>query len=302
MTMILEIFWAVVAASTGFLRNAPDYEAPLETQLMMGSVVRVDSTKSYWCHVHSMEPGYDGWINDLQLSIKTESELEDYIAAPKFVCTAEYSHVYAEPSESAGRLCGTVLGELVRRHGGCEGDWLEVMLPDNRTGWMPRSDVAPFEQWAASREASEKNLVETAMQFVGATYMWGGNSVKYFDCSGLTRTVYYLNGLLLPRNASQQVKLGEQLPLDMDEWRPGDLLFFGTPATSTRPMRIGHVAMYIGGGKIIHASKVVRVNSLVKGTPDFYDRRVLAARRMITRAGESGGPGRLVDCSWYFKQ
>ena len=302
MKMILEMFWAVVAASTGFLRSAPDYESSLDSQLLMGTVACVDKTQGYWCHVNAMEPAYSGWINDLQLSIKTEDQIQAYIDAPKYICTADFSHVFEAPSAGSGRICGIVMGEIVRRTGRSAGTWKEVLLPDDRTGWMESADVECFEEWARTRKPDAENLVSVASRFMGCTYMWGGASIKYVDCSGLVRNVYYMNGLLLPRDASQQVKLGLALPLDMSGWQVGDLLFFGTPASGGKPMRVSHVAMYIGNGRIIHSSKVVRVNSLVPGEPDYYERPVIAARRMLGQEGKDGGPVRIQECPWYFKQ
>lgn len=299
--MILDIFWAVVAASTGFLRSAPDYEASLDSQLMMGTVVRVDSTKGYWCHVQAMEPAYKGWINDLQLA-PLEGSVEDYVAEPKLICTAEFSRIVDKPCDDAAVISPIVMGELVRSAGDASDSWTPVKLPDGRSGWMKSCDCRDFGEWASSREPSAGNVIAVARKFIGTTYMWGGASIKYVDCSGLVRNAFYMNGILLPRDASQQVKAGEEIPLDMECWRPGDLLFFGTPASGNRPMRIGHVAVYIGDGKIIHSSKVVRINSLLKGAPDYYDRRVLAVRRMLGHVGKENGPVDVRNCRWYFKQ
>lgn len=299
--MILEIFWAVVSASTGFLRSAPDYEASLDSQLLMGSVVRVDSTKGYWCHVEAMEPSYTGWINDLQIS-RLDCPVEEYVDAAKYICISEFSHIFGSPSSGSERLSPIVMGELVLKDGVVSGGWAPVRMPDGRRGWMRAEDVEVFSEWAATRTPSAENVISVAQKFLGTTYMWGGASIKYVDCSGLVRNAYFMNGVLLPRDASQQVRIGEEIPADMELWQPGDLLFFGTPASGERPMRIGHVALYLGEGKIIHSSKVVRINSLIPGSTDFYDRRVLAVRRMLPSVGKNGGPVPVQSCRWYFKQ
>ena len=123
--------------------------------------------------------------------------------------------------------------------------------------------------------------METAVKFVGTPYMWGGNTVNYFDCSGLVGFVYKLCGVELPRNAREQINCGTQVPYDLDKMRPGDLIFYGRKATSTRPRTVTHVAMYIGGGRIIHSSQLVRINSIVPGTPDYYEKEVVGVRRML---------------------
>ena len=89
-----------------------------------------------------------------------------------------------------------------------------------------------------------------------------------------------MNGILLPRNASQMVHCGEEVRLD--EMQRGDLVFFGTPAQDGKPRRVTHVGIYIGDGRIIHSSHLVRVNSLDPSQPDYYENahKLIAARRL----------------------
>lgn len=270
---------AVISLSVGQMRAEPDYESPLETQILMGTPVQVIESESYWRKV--VAPDYTAWINVLGLAPLPEG----YVAAPKFICTAEFTHVFAEPSVKAHRLSDLVLGDLVRDAGKRRGSWRKVLLPDDREGWVRKSEVADFSQWAARRVPSPENIVATAKRFNGTPYLWGGNSVKGFDCSGLVKLSFFLNGVILPRNASQQVKLGIELDVshvldgDCSNLWPGDLLFFGNRETG----RVSHVALYIGDGRIIHASQVVRINTLSGNGPDLYENagRLLYGRRIL---------------------
>ena len=80
-------------------------------------------------------------------------------------------------------------------------------------------------------------------------YRWGGESVRSgFDCSGLTMTVYRLNGLELPRNSRSQFRVGAHTSRQALE--PGDLVFFATGKKG----RVSHVGVYSGKGQFIHAS------------------------------------------------
>lgn len=302
MNIVLDIVWAVVSVSTGFLRQSPDYESGLDSQLLMGTLVQIDDTSGYWRHVHAMEPGYSGWINDLQLSVIQSDDVRGYIAAPKYICIEDVTRVWEEPSELSARLAEVVMGNIVRRTGETRGRFAQVILPDGRKGWMLRTCVSDFSRWAQSRNPSPEGVEAVARRMLGVPYMWGGASVKGVDCSGLTRTSYLMNGLLLPRDANQQVKIGEALPLEMGSWRKGDLLFFGTEPKPGRQARITHVAMYIGDGKIIHSSQVVRINSLIPGEPDYYEKYLIAARRMLGVREQDGGPVDIKHCEWYFPQ
>ena len=105
-----------------------------------------------------------------------------------------------------------------------------------------------------------ESLVKTAKDFIGVPYLWGGASVDDgFDCSGLTMTVYQLNGLNLPRNSRRQFDVGDSI--NKNNLQKGDLVFFAKKGTS----RVSHVGIYIGDGKFIHASsrgKKIRIDSL----------------------------------------
>ena len=110
------------------------------------------------------------------------------------------------------------------------------------------------------------------------------------DCSGFTKTVYYLNGLMLPRDASQQVHVGIEVETDpsLKNLQPGDFLFFGRKATSSAKEKITHVAIYLGDGKMIHSSERVRIQSLKRGDEDFAENRLntlVRAKRLLENIG-----------------
>ncbi|MCK9629778.1 MAG: C40 family peptidase, partial [Bacteroidales bacterium] len=148
--------------------------------------------------------------------------------------------------------------------------------------------------------------INTARQFVGFPYMWGGTSIKALDCSGFTKTTYYLNGVILERDASQQAKFGDSISLanNFAALQAGDLLFFGSKATKDKKERISHVAIYIGKGEFIHSATSVRINSLLPDAANYYEgsTRLVRARRVITRIDKVEGDGILTirNHPWYF--
>lgn len=106
----------------------------------------------------------------------------------------------------------------------------------------------PFIHRADPEATLRKSLVKTAYRFIGTPYRWGGESEKTgFDCSGLTMTVYRLNGLELPRHSAAQFKRGTAIHKRL--LKEGDLVFFATGNSS----RISHVGIYSGQGNFIHA-------------------------------------------------
>ena len=297
--------WAVVTLSAGFLRVAPDYESGLDTQLLMGSLVQVDSADRYWDHVTAFEPSYTGWINHLALAPIAAGDVNAYIAAPKYICTARVCYIYSRASSDSPSIGDLVMGDLVRQapvtpvsaHSG----WTQILLPSGECGWVRSANLADFAAWADSRHPTAGSVIATALSLRGIPYQWGGTSAKGLDCSGLTRTSYLMNGVLLPRDAREQTLVGAPVGLD-EEWLPGDLLFFGTPATATTPMKIGHVALYLGDRRIIHSSQLVRINSLDPAAPDFYDREVLCVRRILGHIDTGEGVVSIRKSPWYFRQ
>ncbi len=296
--------WAVVDLSANYMREAPDYTAELGDQTLMGTVVEIVGEEGYWRQVISPEP-YRAWVNQLGLAFMTNDEANAYIASPKYICTSDYAHVYSGPSFSSGQVSDLVMGCLLRPVTDSRGKEVKkgkfffCMLPSGRTGWVPKADVTDFAAWTASRHPDGNSIVETAMRFLGVPYMWGGASVKGVDCSGLTLCAYFMNGILLPRNTSQQVRAGVEVSPDSLE--PGDLLFFGTPAEGEKPVRVNHVGIYIGGGRFIHSSQLVRISSLDPAEPDHYEREPVAIRRILGHT-DGNGVTSLSKSPFYFIQ
>lgn len=85
--------------------------------------------------------------------------------------------------------------------------------------------------------------VAAARQVLGAPYVWGGTGPNAFDCSGLMQYAYGRAGVALPRTSQEQMNAGRHVPLSAI--RPGDLVIYRADAS--------HVAMYVGGGRVIHA-------------------------------------------------
>lgn len=281
---------AVVNLSANYLRAKPDYESALETQELMGTVVTILGEDRYWRKVSTPQP-YTAWCTSLGLVEMDEKELQQYEAAPKYICTAAISAVYESPKKGAAMISDLVMGDLMRivyaqtKKGEkplTVKKMAAVKLPDGKMGYVSVRDIADYERWKATRRPGGSAAARTAEQFVGIPYLWGGMSPKGFDCSGLVRMSYLMNGIVLPRNASQMAELGDEISTDVKKLRPGDLLFFGTPASMMRKQRITHVGMYLGNGRFIHSSQLVRVNSMIPGDPDCYENidKLLFAKRI----------------------
>jgi cell wall-associated NlpC family hydrolase len=128
--------------------------------------------------------------------------------------------------------------------------------------------AAPAVVHAVASRSAAHVAVNTALAQVGKSYAWGGSGPSSFDCSGLTQFAYGAAGVGLAHSSRVQSTTGT--PVDLWHLQPGDLLFFYSP--------VGHVAMYIGNGLMVHASTYGRPVSVVwaGSMPGFVGARRVA--------------------------
>lgn len=258
---------AVVRVAVANLRREPRHGAEMVDQTIMGTPLKILKIQGGWAYIQTPHL-YLGWMTLDSATPMDRSEFEAWSALPKARISAVESAVHEKQDPNSLKLAGLSMNSQLALVGS-RGAWTEVQLPDGRLGFVPTSDLG--QPVAFSEKAPEGwEIVKTATQFHGIPYLWGGNSSSGLDCSGFTQTVYAANGFQLPRDANMQVKLGDGIPIDSTfaEVLPGDLLFFGNSSD-----RITHVGISMGGGRFIHASTFVMMNSLIPGDPDYSDYR-----------------------------
>ena len=167
-------------------------------------------------------------------------------------------------------------------------DYISRLLNKRPKDFVRKNEAMLFNVWKTMTKPTQETLVTTSKQLMGIPYLWGGTSSKGVDCSGFTKTIYLMNGKIIPRDASQQVFAGEFVDdsKDFESLQPGDLIFFGTPATADRSRRVVHVGMWIGNNEFIHSSGRVRISSVDPNAPNFDEfnvNRYLESRRYIEK-------------------
>jgi gamma-D-glutamyl-L-lysine dipeptidyl-peptidase len=279
--------YGVVTISVANLRSQPRHAAELATQALLGMPLKVLDKDGGWYLVQTPDQ-YIAWLDWGGFQRLTEADFTAWQNRPKVMVLAPYTFSYEQPDEASQLVSDLVAGDQLALLA-TEKDFFHVQYPDGRTAWVARRDARPYQDWLASLAISEEKLVGTAKRMMGLPYLWGGTSYKGVDCSGFTKTVYFLNGWVLPRDASQQVHTGELLDTSggFAGLRPGDLLFFGTKATADTPEKVTHVGMWIGNQEFIHASGKVRISSMDPAAPnydDFEKNRFLRAKRLLGNA------------------
>jgi cell wall-associated NlpC family hydrolase len=171
----------------------------------------------------------------------------------------------AEPSDDAEQVTQAVGGEPLRVLAE-RGDWVRVETEYAYPGWARREDLGgePRADWLKPVAADP---VEQARTLLGTRYEWGGMTPAGIDCSGLVHMAFRACGRLVPRDADQQEEAGEKL--SETELRHGDLVTYGPPEGAD------HVAFWVGGGRILHATGREGVHRVVEEEepPELRERR-----------------------------
>jgi len=260
--------FGVVSVSVANLRSKPGHSQELGTQALLGTPLRILKEQGSWLYVQTPND-YLCWTCD-RIQRMTPTEFDTWRQRDKAIVTDTYALARTAPRGDATPVSDVVAGCLLAVEGR-KGDWLQLRYPDGRVGFLRGAATRPFGDWLRKADADPDRVVATARRFFGVPYLWGGTSTKGMDCSGFTSTVYLLNGVVLPRDASQQVHAGVAVPFEngFGDVQKGDLLFFGRRASAGRRERVTHVGISLGGPRFIHASTDVHENSFDRVDADF---------------------------------
>ncbi len=276
--------YGIVDVSVGNIYHAPKYQSEMVCQLLLGHTVKILKEHHGWLFVQS-EDRYLGWAQPAIITRVDSSELAAYNSKRKLIVTSIFSTLRSKPGDKGATISDAVMADLLSPVGRT-GASFEVQFPDGRIGYVPASDVEYQDHYIAKHKPTAEGVEKIAMKMVGFPYLWGGTSTKGVDCSGFTKTVFRMNDIRLPRDASQQVYVGKRVDPgpNFENLRKGDLLFFGTKAEDGKPAKIVHVAIYLGGGYFIQSANRVQINGLLKSDTAFDEfelNRFVMARRIL---------------------
>lgn len=267
------------------IRSRPSHSSELATQALLGMPLKVLKRTGGW-YLVQVPDNYISWIDSGGIHLMTEEELNNWKDADKIIYLSAYGFSYEKADRNAAVIGDLAMGNVLRLKG-TSGNYYEAEYPDGRTAFVLRSEAKPFEQWRSAVKMTQQSLVDTGKKMMGVPYLWGGTSTKGVDCSGFTKTIYLMNGEIIPRDASQQITAGELIDTDrsFENLQPGDLLFFGTEAADEKPRSVVHVGMWIGNMEFIHSSSRVQINSMDPDAANFDEfnyNRYLESRRYLT--------------------
>ncbi|MRI01127.1 SH3 domain-containing protein [Kriegella sp. EG-1] len=279
---------AVINISVANLRSKPKHSAELATQATLGTPVKVLKEQEGWYLIQTPDK-YLSWVDDGGIVLMDSIKFKNWKERDKIIYTKTYGNSYTDVNENelvSDLVAGDVL-ELVK----LSKEHFVVSYPDGRIAMVRLNEAENYFSWINDLNATPENLVTTSKTLMGVPYLWGGTSTKGVDCSGFTKTIYFLNGMVIPRDASQQVHTGKSIDSvqNFENLREGDLLFFGRKATDSTAEKVVHVGMWIGNNEFIHSSNMVRISSMDSNADNFDEwnkNRYLRTKRVLKEEGD----------------
>jgi uncharacterized protein YgiM (DUF1202 family) len=277
------------------VRDSASADGDVKFQLSKGDKVTVVALDGPWCKIRTGD-GQFGWVSGFLMAWSAPGKgggngqsgeaTIGWVSRPSINLRSGPGDNYPR----TGTLALSTQVYIVAR----QGDWYKVAMDNREVGWVgdwlidTRSDRShrggpgsggsvnlcpPSLVRVGSESGSEagRGLVATAMRYLGHRYVYGAEGPDEFDCSGLMAYVLGQHGIATERTAAEQFHQGS--PVLRGDLEPGDLVFFGRSG-------ISHVAMYIGGGRIIHAENVGSGVTITPLDMPWYACRYVGARRM----------------------
>lgn len=297
-TLVIQKPWGLVTVSVCNIKSDPSHSSELVSQAIMGTPVKVLKKRGGWLLIQTPDY-YIGWANESGILEMSEAEIQTWKRSDRLIYTSKSGDILSA-TEDSGLVSDIVAGSIMK-FVAQKWNFFMVELPDGRRGKVRKINVSDFKQWCSYIKPEADKLVLFSKSLTGSPYLWGGTSIKAIDCSGFSKTIYFTSGIILARDASLQFRHGTPVDISssIDPLEPGDLVFFGHYYEGVK--RITHVGMYIGDSEVIHASGMVRINSLDStraNYSNFHKETIMGARR-IKGLGSEKGIESVAMHSWY---
>lgn len=273
---------AIVLHSIVPVRAQAREGAEQETQLLFGELCEILDQLPRWYKIRNEADGEEGYVDALMVTPMTAEEYTDYAAALEAsTARVQLPMTYAVSGNNGQTIPLSMGTRLPNYHDG----QFEVL------GVTFRIDSAAVAEQPLPLNAG--TLMTVTRFMLNTPYLWGGKNALGMDCSGLTQTVMSLFGIHLPRNASQQVKCGEEVG-SLNDAQAGDLVLFdhadpdsegSLPHNYTGDTRITHVGLLLDAERVIHCSGRVKIEhidrrGILNTEQQAYSHHLAAIRRV----------------------
>lgn len=222
------------------IRREPSECSEMVTQLLFGDVFEVLEEKESWVRIRNQDDEYEGWMDSKQAIEISHGDFYFYNIRSKNYIREAIAYVFQSKEGSDDKSIFPI-------YFGSQVIGAEFVLGGIRFEISPSSITSNV-------VANKVRLSAIAIKYLFAPYLWGGKSMFGLDCSGFSQICFKQIGINLPRDASQQVEIGEEIE-NINDAISGDLMFF-----EDSNQKITHVGIYLGNCEIIHSSGYVRID------------------------------------------
>ena len=225
------------------MRREKSERSEMVSQVLFGELYEVLEATEKWVCIRLIHDGYEGWI-DRKMHRAVPDEYAGRYLNEEQVLATEVFNIVTKDGDYGNKLL--VSGSVFPFF---DADTKKMVLGEDTYTLVSKiKDVGI--------DSLRDLIIGYALMYYNTPYLWGGRSPYGVDCSGLSKVVYRMSGINIPRYASQQVLCGQDFSF-VEEALPGDLAFFGDE-TGT----ITHVGIIWEQNRIIHASGKVRVDKI----------------------------------------
>jgi hypothetical protein len=297
-TSVIRLPWGLINVSVCNMRSEPSHGAEMLSQALLGTPVKVLKKRGGWYMIQTPD-SYLGWTDGDAVELLSNADHEKWKRSPRVIFTEKFGDILEE--KGGKMIVSDITAGCILKSEGKDNGYYRVELPDGRKGYVTENKSLSFDKWAENAHVEPGTIIPDALRFMGTPYLWGGTSAKGLDCSGFVKTVFYLNGLILARDVSLQIRQGLEIASfrDLDQLETGDLLFFGSVRNGK--VRATHVGMYLGNTEFIHESGMVRINSLDSTRANYssYRKNSFIGARRIFGEFPAQGLQMVIQHPWY---
>lgn len=244
------------------LRLSHSETSEMVSQLLYGEIIEILETKDRWVQIRNLSDNYEGWVDRKMITLLSDEAYNELSLKETFKLKAPFQLITTINNQQV-MLSG---GSLIRQG-------LSV-FHDNLT-FQANSEIL-----YTQKKYLGTDIVNVAIKYINAPYLWGGKTIFGIDCSGLVQVAFSCCGYQLPRDASQQIEYGNEINT-LSDTLPGDVVFF-----KNENNRINHVGILTQQNEVIHASgwvkcEVINEIGIISKITGEYTHKLAGIRRIL---------------------